>query len=182
LKRDALFAGASRNNVTLAEASRDNAVFLRLAKCDEAQPAATIRACIDSLSEDRIRSIYEEMCKLQGTLCACGAYDFHMPVPTEYQSGVAIIDGVVVKQDLQHALASRAAGAHSRVPMLAGSMAQEATGTPEYMNDATGQKFRAAVRSWGKALGAKNGRLFCAIVVLKTNDLPRQARDEYRKS
>ena len=67
------------------------------------------------------------------------------------------------------ALASGAAGAHSRVPMLAGSMAQEATGTPEHMNDATGQKFRAAVRSWGKALGAKNGRLLSAIIVLKND-------------
>ena len=146
-------SGASRNNVTLAEASHDNAVFLRLAMCDAAQPAAKIRACIDNLSEDRIRSIYQEMCKLEGTLCACGAYDFHMPVATEYQSGVAIIDGVVVKQNLQLALASRAMGAHSRVPTLAGSMAQEATGTPEHMNDATGQRFHAAMRSWGRALG-----------------------------
>ena len=121
-------SGASRNNVTLQEASRDNEIFLTLTHCagTPTDHAAT-RKCMDGLSEDEIRTAYEKMCKLKGTMCACGAFDFHLPVPTEYQSGVAIIDGHVVPHNLQQALGSEQ---HTRVPTLAGSMAQEASGSP----------------------------------------------------
>lgn len=158
-------SGASRNNVTLREASRDNAIFLELTHCANAGGnALATRACIDALSEKAMAKAFDKMCALKGTMCACGAFDFHMPVPTEYQSGVAIIDGVVVPQDMQRALA--VAAAHTHVPVLAGSMAQEASGTPEALNDP--ERFRGQLEEWGAALGlsratiANASRLYAA--------------------
>ena len=65
------------------------------------------------------------MCALKGTLCACGAFDFAAPIPSEYQSGVAIVDGVVVPRDLQQALQRE--DWHIKVPTLAGAMAEESS-------------------------------------------------------
>lgn len=49
--------------------------------------------------------------------------DFQLPSAAEYEAGVCIVDGVVVKEPLHVAL--RKHGSHSQVPVLSGSCSQE---------------------------------------------------------
>jgi hypothetical protein len=77
--------------------------------------------------------------------------DFEMPVSSEYQSGLCIIDGVVIPHDLHKALADPAL--HMQVPVLACSCAQEGN-TKLLKPNASMAEFTAALEHF--VLGVQN--------------------------
>lgn len=99
-------SSASRNNVTLAQAEHDNRGFVDRT-CGE---TADRYSCIMRLSCEKI---------MEGFLYMSSSFpflehpDFELPSPSEYQSGVCIVDGVIIPTPLHEAL--RTPGAHADV-------------------------------------------------------------------
>lgn len=110
-------SAASRNNMTLDEAQRQNALFINFV-CDNMSAGAD--SC---LREASLEQIMGGFMNLSAAVGFDHPFDFELPSPAEYQAGVAIVDGVVVERDLQKALSS--SDSHSHVPLLSGSCSQE---------------------------------------------------------
>jgi len=110
-------SAASRNNMTLDEAQRQNSVFVD-SVCGKS--SAGTYSC---LKEASLEQIMVGLMSLSAAVSFDHRFDFELPSPSEYQAGVAIVDGVVMERDLQKALSS--SDSHSHVPLLSGSCSQE---------------------------------------------------------
>ncbi|CAK0905948.1 unnamed protein product [Prorocentrum cordatum] len=103
--------------MTLDEAQRQNSVFVD-SVCGKS--SAGIYSC---LKEASLEQIMVGFMSLSAAVSFDHRFDFELPSPSEYQAGVAIVDGVVMERDLQKALSS--SDSHSHVSLLSGSCSQE---------------------------------------------------------
>merc|ERR1712032_1605899 len=71
--------------------------------------------------------------------------DFELPSTKDYESGICIVDGVVIKESLHEALMTP--DKHAHVPVLAGSCSQEGH-TAFLPQDATSKQFMEVVQKF----------------------------------
>lgn len=111
-------SAASKNSMTLAEAERQNSVFVQRL----CSGAANKYDCLMALS---LESVMRGFMDMAGPNFPHFDHpdDFELPSGVECQAGVCIVDGVVVVEDLHMALREQAS--HSQVPVLSGSCSQE---------------------------------------------------------
>lgn len=138
-------SSASRNNVTLAQAEADNRAFSQYVGCAAAPDPY---GCLLGLPLQRV------MAGLHHILNHFPFWshpDFQLPAATEYDSGLAIVDGVVVPAPLHTAL--RDPALHLAVPVLAGSNSQEGAShaLPE---NATAAQYATAVHGFVQNISA----------------------------
>lgn len=168
-------SSASRNNVTMAQAQRDNAVFYNVTGCDSA-PSPSRYACLQGLS---MASVMAGFLYFQSSFPYWSHPDFELPSPTEYQSGLAIVDGVVIPVDLQQAFLDPST--HANVPVLAGSSAQEGA-TSRIPTNATLAQYMTALSDFVTAInGSQGGRVrLPATAVQDLADLYNASLPEFR--
>ena len=139
-------SAASRNNVTLEQAQRDNSVFMTHTRC-------TTVSCLRSLNLSQVMRADQ----LMNTRFPFfdHPWDFELPYDRrEHSAGVCIVDGVVITHKLHDALDN--ASLHAQVPVLAGSNAQEGDSS---LMPASGSvaDYEAAVQTFLRGVNNSNG-------------------------